>query len=145
VTANDHDRRLREVEQANAAIRQQATTHNEQIRQLLGLLELYARMDERFAGLATDVHEAHEGVRAINERIVTLSDHFDERLDTEREERRKGQDERKVELEDAVADREKQFKALRLEYTKLMVGIGSIFLTSLGGVIVAWLAQRGGK
>jgi DNA repair exonuclease SbcCD ATPase subunit len=133
VAADDLEPRVRGLEQANAASHERDEVFETTIRQLAPLVELYGRLDERFNILQRDVNGAHEAIR-----------HFDQVLQEEREERRRGQQERKEELEAAIEERQQQHRDLRVRYAQMMVGIVSIFLTSLGGVVVAWITSRGG-
>jgi peptidoglycan hydrolase CwlO-like protein len=138
----DLERRLRQVEQDNAAIRQQAESQEERLRQVMGLIELYARLDERLAGFQSDVHEAHEAIRELSTR-----------MDREREERRAGQMERREELVKAKeerdleiarmkADAERQYTEIqarnvqqRTETRRMVFGLAGIFLTSAAAVV----------
>jgi predicted phage-related endonuclease len=146
----DLESRLRQVEQDNAAIRQQAESQEERLRQVMGLVELYARLDERLANFQQDVHEAHEAIRELSDR-----------MDREREERRAGQierreelvrakEERDVEIARMKAEAERQYAEIqarssqqRLENRRLVFGLAGIFLTSAGAVIAQILGAGG--
>lgn len=96
------------------------------------------------------------------DRVAGSQEKLEQRIEEERRERIAGQQARKEELEAAIAernlemrmmeDREKeredkrqqQHRDVRKFYLQLMAGIASIFLTSLGGVVVAWVSSRGG-
>jgi peptidoglycan hydrolase CwlO-like protein len=138
----DLEHRLRQVEQDNAALRQMAESQEERLRQVMGLIELYARLDERLANFQEDVHQAHEAIRALSDR-----------MDKEREERRAGQierreelvkarEERDVEIARMKADAERQYQEIhnrnlqqRLETRRMVLGLAGIFLTSVAAVV----------
>lgn len=116
------------------------------------------RWIERFATLSEDIRvfapmvREHDEMRAemrfVRESmtaILVAQAALDKRLQDEQAERVKGQAERKAELEAAVAERETQHKDLRLKYVQVMVGLVGIFMTSLGGIVVAYLAWKAGS
>lgn len=150
------DDRLRVVEIELARVGQRVDDHEGDFGTLVGPLvkEVHEiRWDQ--GKMRESVDAAHGAIRALSER-----------LDREREERIRGQAERKAELEEATAarnaemarmekerrqrdeehavDRERQRRDFRVKYIQIMAGIGGIFLTSLGGVAVAYISQRGG-
>jgi hypothetical protein len=108
----------------------------------MGLLELYARLDERFGGVQDDVHQAHDAIRELTTR-----------LDRERDERRAGQlerrdelvkarEERDVEIARMKADTERQYQEIqtrnvqqRVETRRMVFGLAGIFLTSAAAVV----------
>jgi chromosome segregation ATPase len=141
--------------------------------------DLMQRVLERFGDFAEDIRvfaplvREHDEMRAemrfVRESVTTLLAHLgalEKRIEQEREDRIKGQAERKAELEEATAARsaeiakmerdreareeaqkaevERQRRDFRVKYIQIMAGIVSIFLTSLGGVAIAYISQRGG-
>jgi chromosome segregation ATPase len=103
---------------------------------------------ERFGPMLVDHSDMRADMRHLTAdvaKIATALDTLEDRFDQERVERIEGQRARKEEFDAAVAEREMQHRDLRVKYMQMMVGIGGIFLTSLGGIVVAYLAQRGGK
>jgi chromosome segregation ATPase len=118
-----------------------------------------------FAPMVREHDEMRAEMRFVRESVTTLlASHaaLEKRIEQEREERRAGQAERKQEMEDAIAARDlemrkleererereerrqQQHQDLRKFYIQLMAGLATIFLTSLGGVVVAWITSRGG-
>jgi hypothetical protein len=130
------------VEQDNSALRQANQSQEERLRQVMGLIELYARLDERLGNFQADVEEAHKAIRGLSER-----------MDREREERRAGQierreelikarEERDVEIARMKADAERQYTEIqnrnaqqRLETRRMVLGLAGIFLTSVAAVL----------
>lgn len=130
--------------------------------------DLMERIVERFAGVAEDVRifapmvREHDEMRAemrfVRESvtsILTEQRELKEKLATERQERIAGQAERKAELEEAVAerkadqdrmeaDRKKSDREMRTRILVATLALCGVLLSSVTGVIIAYLAQTGG-
>jgi predicted RNase H-like nuclease (RuvC/YqgF family) len=103
---------------------------------------------ESFGPMIRDHSDMRADMRHLTSDVAKIAaavDHLEDRFEEEKRERLEGQRARKEEFDAAVAEREMQHRDLRVKYMQMMVGIGGIFLTSLGGIVVAYLAQRGGK
>lgn len=130
--------------------------------------DLMERIVERFAGVAEDIRifapmvREHDEMRAemrfVRESVTSLLAQqklLETRIQEERQLRIEGQRERKEELEAAIAertaemarleaDRVKQHKEMRTRVLVATLALLGVFATSLGGIIVAYIAQRGG-
>lgn len=131
--------------------------------------DLMERVVEKFAGVAEDIRifgplvREHDEMRAelrfVRESVTTLLAEqrvLKEALQQEKAERLTGQAERKAELEEAVAERRTELERLEVERNKqhaemrakilqATLALVGVFMTSLGGIVVAYVAQRGGK
>lgn len=79
------------------ALSQRVDTQDTRIREIYPTVELYGRLDERFAGLVKDVNGAHEAVRDLRTAFE------EDRKDRERIRRDREEKERERELADRRA------------------------------------------
>jgi septal ring factor EnvC (AmiA/AmiB activator) len=130
--------------------------------------DLLTRFAERFGEIAEDVHRAREetteGFRQFRPMITDHSEiradlrraisdirelraeieHLEGRLDHERVERQKGQEERRQELVDAIEDRRRETGQTRTMIKVAAIGLIGTFITSGGAVFVAILTGSHG-
>jgi Asp-tRNA(Asn)/Glu-tRNA(Gln) amidotransferase B subunit len=116
--------------------------------------DLMERIVERFAGVAEDVRifapmvREHDEMRAemrfVRESVTSILEQqrrLEERIREERQQRIDGQQERKKELEVAIAERDKQHAELRAGNRKAVLAFMGVFITALAGVIIQLISQ----
>lgn len=106
--------------------------------------DLMTRVVERFTeaersrgDLRSEIRELRDELRRAVKELRGELVSLDQRLDSESEERRKGQQERKNELADAIADRRRESGQTRTMMKVAAIGLIGTFITSGGAVLVA--------
>lgn len=136
--------RLREIELTMAGVVQRVADHENDYRVFAPLVTEQALMRRALEELEKDLTGAHGAIREIASK-----------LEREREERIAGQQQRKRELEEAVAartaeiakieeHRELESQKNRTERLRITLALLAVFITSAGGVVVAIVTSKGG-
>lgn len=144
------DNRLREAEIELGKVRQRVDDHEGDIR-------VFASMPTELEKIRWAQEKATESISAAHAAIRELS----ARIDVEHEDRIKGQVARKLEVEEALAERNAEMAKIeeqqqaryselqaradqqRLENRRLLIGLVTIFLTSATSVLIALLTGGG--
>lgn len=142
--------RFRETELTVAGLVQRVNDHENDYRVFAPMVVDQALMRKSLEDLAKSLDGAHDAIRKL-----------DEKLDHEREERIKGQADRKRELEEAQATRDVEIKRIeadrmrrddeisaradeqRASNRRLLYGLVGIFITSASAVLVQVLTGVG--
>lgn len=135
--------RVRDLELDVARIGQRVEDHENDIRVFAPLVTEQATARQALDAMREDVHEAHEGIRALRELLSSEAEERRRQLATEREERKAGQEERRRELAEAVEERRKETTQTRTLIKVAAIGLIGTFVTSGAAVLAAILTGAG--